>query len=96
MAFFFPSAFVLLCLVKKLTVIGIIGNTQGVNKAAKPPKKAKKKIAHNPFFSSLGAEVGAISFIFFSTSELTTEEESKATEEESAVLHRLQFPPQPF
>ena len=55
MAFFFPSALVLLCLVKKLTVIGIIGNTQGVNKAANPPKKAKKKIAHNPFFSSLGA-----------------------------------------
>ena len=33
-----PCALDLLCLVKKLTVIGIIGNTQGVNKAAKPLK----------------------------------------------------------
>ena len=44
MAFFFPPALGLLCLVKKLTVIGIIGKTQGVNKAAKPDKKAIKKI----------------------------------------------------
>jgi hypothetical protein len=36
----------LLCFVKKLTVIGIIGNTQGVNKAANPDKNAKKKIDH--------------------------------------------------
>ena len=34
-----PAAFVLLCFVKKLTVIGIIGNTQGVKSANKPPKK---------------------------------------------------------
>ena len=56
-AFFFPSAFVLLCLVKKLTVIGIIGNTHGVSKAAKPPINAKKKIDHSPFFSSTGASL---------------------------------------
>ena len=29
---------------KKLTVIGIIGQTQGVNKAIKPPKKPAKKM----------------------------------------------------
>ena len=29
---------------KKLTVIGIIGQTQGVNKAMKPPKNPAKKI----------------------------------------------------
>ena len=29
---------------KKLTVIGIIGQTQGVNKATKPPKNPAKKI----------------------------------------------------
>ncbi len=44
MAFLIPAALFLLCLVKKLTVIGIIGNTQGVNNAAKPDKKAIKKI----------------------------------------------------
>ena len=43
-AFLIPAAFVLLCFVKKLTVIGIIGNTHGVNKAAKPLKNYKKKI----------------------------------------------------
>ena len=32
---------------KKVTVIGIIGNTQGVNKAIKPPKKANIAIPHN-------------------------------------------------
>ena len=48
MAFLIPAALFLLCLVKKLTVIGIIGKTQGVNNAAKPDKKAIKKIAHNP------------------------------------------------
>ena len=37
-----PLALVLLCFVKKDTVIGIIGNTQGVNKAAKPLKNAIK------------------------------------------------------
>ena len=46
MAFLIPLALVLLCLVKKLTVIGIIGNTQGVSKAAKPDKKAIKKIVY--------------------------------------------------
>lgn len=39
MAFLMPAALFLLCLVKKLTVIGIIGNTQGVNNAANPEKK---------------------------------------------------------
>ena len=40
MAFSIPFAFDLLCFVKKLTVIGIIGNTHGVNSAANPEKKA--------------------------------------------------------
>ena len=33
-----------LCLVKKLTVIGIIGKTQGVKSAANPLTNDKKKI----------------------------------------------------
>ena len=34
-------------LVKKLTVKGIIGNTQGVKRANKPPRNPKPKIFHN-------------------------------------------------
>ncbi len=44
--------------------MGIIGNTQGVSKAAKPDKKAIKKMDQSPFlaavsvvFTSLGAAV---------------------------------------
>ena len=72
MAFFFPSAFVLLCFVKKLTVIGIIGKTQGVNNAANPPKKAKKKIDHNPFSSVFGVVVTVTSYVDFSVTAVTT------------------------
>ena len=32
---------------KNETVIGIIGHTQGVNNATKPPRKPRIKIAHN-------------------------------------------------
>ena len=39
-------------LVKKLTVIGIIGKTHGVNKATKPPKNAKKNIPQPEFFDT--------------------------------------------
>ena len=39
------------CLVKKDTVNGIIGNTQGVSKAIKPPKKPNTKMVHRPDFS---------------------------------------------
>jgi len=39
--------------VKKLTVIGIIGKTQGVKSAANPDKKAIKKIENNPLLSSI-------------------------------------------
>ena len=41
-AFLIPLDLDLLCLVKKLTVMGIIGKTQGVSKAANPEKKAMK------------------------------------------------------
>ena len=50
MAFLIPVDLFLLCLVKKLTVIGIIGNTQGVSKAAKPLIKDKKKITSRDLF----------------------------------------------
>ena len=46
-AFVIPFARVLLFLVKKLTVIGIIGNTHGVSNAAKPPKKPVMKMLHH-------------------------------------------------
>ena len=39
-----PLCVLLAPLVKKETVKGIIGNTHGVNKANKPPKKPKMKI----------------------------------------------------
>ena len=58
MAFRIPAARVLLCFVKKLTVSGIIGNTQGVNKAAKPERNAIKKIVHSPLFSESSSSVG--------------------------------------
>ena len=59
-----PAARVLLCLVKMLTVNGIIGKTHGVISAAKPPRKLRKNIVHNPF-SSLplaGTSVCALAF----------------------------------
>ena len=60
MALLIPFAFVLLCLVKKLTVIGIIGKTQGVSNAANPDKKAMKKIDHNPLFVAGSESRGTI------------------------------------
>ena len=78
MAFFFPSAFVLLCFVKKLTVIGIIGKTHGVNNAANPPKNAKKKIDHNPFSSVFGAVVVATSCVGFSVTEAKIEHQENS------------------
>ena len=47
-----PCALDLLCLVKKLTVIGIIGNTQGVSKAAKPLKNEIMKMSQKDLGSS--------------------------------------------
>ena len=44
-------------MVKKLTVIGIIGKTQGVNKAANPEKKAIINIDHNPISSTVDSEI---------------------------------------
>ena len=58
MAFLIPCALFLLCLVKKLTVIGIIGKTHGVNSAANPEKKAIKKIEISPFSSSFLGSFG--------------------------------------
>ena len=70
MAFFFPSVLFLLCFVKKLTVIGINGNTQGVSKAAKPDKNAMIKIDHNPFWSSVFGSDGTITDSVFVLSEI--------------------------
>ena len=60
-AFLIPDALVLLCFVKKLTVIGIIGNTQGVNKTKKPKKNAVKNMVNKPLFS-FSAASGLLSF----------------------------------
>ena len=48
MAFLIPAALVLLVLVKKLTVIGMSGNTQGVKRAASPKPNPIRKINNNP------------------------------------------------
>ena len=71
MAFLIPAAFVLLCFVKKLTVIGIIGNTHGVNKAANPPKKLKKNnvnklVSFSLLITSVVFEIGVTVTPFFS------------------------------
>ena len=48
MALLIPLARVVLLLVKKLTVSGIIGNTQGVSNANNPPKKPRINILKMP------------------------------------------------
>ena len=55
----------LLCLVKKLTVIGIIGNTQGVSKAVKPNRKAIRKVPNKPFDFSFFCDF--LSFKYFAS-----------------------------
>ena len=44
-----PTALFLLCLVKKLTVMGIMGNTQGVSRAANPAKKLRMNKVQRSF-----------------------------------------------
>src|SRR5690606_40769701 len=69
-AFLIPDALVLLCFVKKLSVKGIIWNTQGVNKTKKPKKNAVKNMDNKPLFSFYSAS-GLISFfttVFVSSS----------------------------
>ena len=44
-----PSARVFDCLVKKVTVMGIIGNMHGVNKANKPPPNPAQNVHHRVF-----------------------------------------------
>ena len=47
-----PSARFLDCFVKKLTVMGIMGKTQGVNSAANPNKNPSKNVPTSPSSSS--------------------------------------------
>jgi hypothetical protein len=47
-AFLMPALREVAFLVKKETVKGIIGNTQGVSKATKPPRNPIKNKAPNP------------------------------------------------
>ncbi len=53
-AFAFAFALFVSPCMKKETVIGIIGNTQGITTAARPAAKAPQKNSHNDssFFSS--------------------------------------------
>lgn len=65
MALEIPFALFLLCLVKKLTVRGIIGNTHGVNNAANPDKNAIIKIVQRlRSFSFSSFTVSSLSFFF--------------------------------
>ena len=59
-----PCDLVLLCFVKKLTFIGIIGKTHGVNKASAPPIKPAIKIAHHVFgvFTSVVSVSACLTF----------------------------------
>ena len=54
-AFFMPSAFVLLRLVKKDTVTGIMEYTQGVSSANKPPANAVRNIHKSDLVAKLFA-----------------------------------------
>ena len=63
MAFLIPVALLLLFFVKKLTVIGIIGNTHGVSSAANPDKNAIKKMVNKPELGSWAS--GIFSEMFF-------------------------------
>ncbi len=56
MAFLIPADLVLLVFVKKLTVIGMSGNTQGVKRAASPKPNPIRKINNNPS-SSFSSEL---------------------------------------
>ena len=40
---------------KKLTVMGIIGHTQGVSNATSPPRNPKRKIFHHACWAALEA-----------------------------------------
>ena len=68
-----PSALVLLFLVKKLTVIGNIGNTQGVATAINPPKNAKikklKKLSVAGFDNGIAAVTSVFDNVSFFVSE---------------------------
>ena len=55
-----PSARVLDCLVKNVTVIGIMGNIHGVNRANNPPPNPAQNV-HHKVFGFWGA-VGLFSF----------------------------------
>src|SRR3954471_5549046 len=54
-AFLIPCTRVSLRLVKKLTVIGIIENTQGVINAINPPPKQARKIHHKDLLEASSA-----------------------------------------
>ena len=57
-----PVDLFLLCLVKKLTVMGIIGKTHGVNKAAKPLMNDSKKINNRDLSEDFLLEITTCSF----------------------------------
>ena len=60
-AFKIPDVLDFDLLVKKVTVIGIIGNTQGVSNAIKPPPKPFKNMTHQ---ESLADEFTLTDFSF--------------------------------
>ena len=67
-AFINPLRLLPLRLVKKLTVIGIMGNTHGVSKAANPPRKPARKITHKDLLLFFGAStIGCADFTSVTT-----------------------------
>ena len=58
--------------VKKLTVIGIIGNTQGVSNAARPAKKASTIKPQREAVSSSPANSSVVEAAAVAESEVTT------------------------
>ena len=58
---------------KKLTVIGTIGKTQGVNKAAKPLKNARKNITSSDFLFVFSSFISVKALLSVSVASITFE-----------------------
>ena len=75
-----PSARLLLCRVKNVTVMGIMGKTQGVRRATSPEMKAARKKAQRLSSSAGGGVTPAVSVPLEMLSLLIESEETAVAE----------------
>ena len=79
---------------KKLTVNGIIGKTQGVRSAAKPPKKESKKIAQRDLdsaFDFFGLSISVIPAEEFSAPSISNSNSSDGGIIQLLSLHTIKI-----